>query len=109
MMNYDNGKGDNSTKIRSHTHLKVLTVGDGDLTFSLALKRAYPQNLTVVASTLLSSREELIRTYSNASNTIDELIHVWKENVDFVSGLSEPLSPCVWPRAPSPGLRFTLH
>lgn len=67
-----------------HKHkLKVLTVGDGDLTFSLALKRAYPQNLTVVASTLLASREALIRTYSNSSEALNELQNVWKQHILF--------------------------
>ncbi len=64
------------------THLKVLTVGDGDLTFSLALKRAYPK-ISITASTLLSSAHDLIQTYANSQEVIEELEHVWKEMVLF--------------------------
>ena len=54
---------------------RVLTVGDGDLTLSLALARAYghDQSLELVASTLLSSKEELICTYSNSQDVLQEL------------------------------------
>jgi len=64
--------------------INVLTVGDGDLSFSLALKRSYP-GISVTASTLLSL-EELLQTYSNASATVQELSDQWGEkalyNVD---------------------------
>mmetsp|Transcript_27295 Transcript_27295/g.57429 ORF Transcript_27295/g.57429 Transcript_27295/m.57429 type:complete len:686 (-) Transcript_27295:46-2103(-) len=61
---------------------KAITVGDGDLSFSLALKRAYPQ-ISVAASTLLESRSELCRTYSNATVTSKELLEQWKERVIY--------------------------
>ena len=65
------------------TRLKVLTVGDGDLTFSLALKRAYPSIISVTASSLLSSSEDLIHTYSNSHDVLKELQEDWKEMVLF--------------------------
>ncbi len=80
---HTNTNNNSHTSNPKHGKLKILTVGDGDFTFSLALKRAYPQNVTVTASTLLSSKEELIRTYSNAPETIHELQNVWKENLLF--------------------------
>ena len=62
--------------------LKVLTVGDGDLTFSLALKRAYPK-ISVTASTLLPSSQDLIQTYSNSREIINEFQNVWNERILF--------------------------
>lgn len=56
---------------------RLLCVGDGDLTLSLALARAYGTNtdidLELVASTLLSSKEELVATYSNSEQVLTEL------------------------------------
>lgn len=61
---------------------KLLTVGDGDLSFSLAIKRAYP-DISVTASTLLESPAELIRTYSNSSDVIAEFRDRWKETIMY--------------------------
>jgi hypothetical protein len=52
---------------------RVLTVGDGDLTLSLALSRAYGQQLNLTASTLLKSSQELLHTYANAGHVLQEL------------------------------------
>lgn len=62
-------------------HSSMLS-GDGDLSFSLAIKRAYP-DLSVTASTLLNSPEELIRTYSNSSDIVRELLDQWKVTIAF--------------------------
>ncbi|KAL7466105.1 hypothetical protein ACHAXS_006408 [Conticribra weissflogii] len=61
---------------------KAITIGDGDLSFSLALKRAYPQ-ISVTASTLLESHSELCRTYATATLTSKELLERWKERVIY--------------------------
>ena len=56
--------------------LKVLTVGDGDFSFSLALKRAYyPSEIQLlVSTTLLDTEQELIDTYpTSAENNLKEL------------------------------------
>jgi len=54
--------------------LRILTVGDGDLSLSLALRRAYGASqripLRLVATTLLPSREELVRTYPDSAEPI---------------------------------------
>jgi Domain of unknown function (DUF2431) len=55
----------------------LLTVGDGDLSASLAILRAYRDSPAVrlkrvVATTLLSNQEELIATYPNSAKTILE-------------------------------------
>lgn len=63
---------------------RVLTVGDGDLSFSLALKRAYPQ-LSITASTLVESHDELCRTYSNAKETSKEFQEVWNERIIYAA------------------------
>jgi hypothetical protein len=57
------------------TRYRILTVGDGgDLTLSLALTRAYRNGkLDLVASTLMSSKEELVQTYLNAVDVLREL------------------------------------
>jgi hypothetical protein len=48
--------------------LRILTVGDGDLTLSLAIARAYGNNdqVLVSASTLEPCQEDLLRAYPNA-------------------------------------------
>ena len=51
---------------------RLLTVGDGDLSFSLALVRAF-EGLQVIATTWLSS-EDLIQRYGSAATTRDELL-----------------------------------
>ena len=61
---------------------RVLTVGDGDLSFSLALKRAYPQ-INVTASTLVESSSELSRTYANAVETSKEFQDDWKGQIIY--------------------------
>ena len=50
---------------------RVLTVGDGDLSFSLALVRAF--DIQVVATTWLSA-EDLVQRYRSAAGTRDELL-----------------------------------
>jgi inosine-uridine nucleoside N-ribohydrolase len=57
------------------TRYHILTVDDGgDLTLSLALARAYGnEKLDLVASTLLSSKEELVQTYLNAGEVLRDL------------------------------------
>jgi 23S rRNA-/tRNA-specific pseudouridylate synthase len=52
--------------------VKVLTVGDGDLSLSLALARAYGEHIELTAS-VLDSKEDLVRAYPDASNAVDEL------------------------------------
>lgn len=53
-------------------NLSILTVGDGDLSASLALIKAYnPQYL--VATTLLSSESELLKVYPHAQQIILDL------------------------------------
>ena len=53
------------------TSKRVLTVGDGDLSFSLALVRAF--DIQVVATTWLSA-EDLVQRYRSAAGTRDELL-----------------------------------
>ena len=50
----------------------MLTVGDGDLSYSLALARAYNAAIDLVATTLLSE-EELRTTYSAIESVLAEL------------------------------------
>mmetsp|Transcript_1006 Transcript_1006/g.2804 ORF Transcript_1006/g.2804 Transcript_1006/m.2804 type:complete len:299 (+) Transcript_1006:18-914(+) len=66
-------------KTTSRPSLRILTVGDGDLSGSLALTRAYP-GATIVATTLLPSYRDLIRSYPDtAAKIVQEL-----EKVDVV-------------------------
>jgi len=62
--------------------LRALTVGDGDLSFSLALKRAYPQ-LDITATSLVESTADLIRTYANAAETSREFQETWGGTILF--------------------------
>ena len=55
-----------------HKPPRVLTVGDGDLSYSLALARAYGSAIELTASTLLRE-EELLETYAAAAATLAEL------------------------------------
>ena len=52
--------------------LRVLTVGDGDLTYSRALLRAYGSRLSLTASVLVTA-EELRETYAFADACLAEL------------------------------------
>ena len=52
--------------------VRVLTVGEGDLSYSLALARAFGDRIELTATTL-PDEEELRRTYSAAGRCIDEL------------------------------------
>ena len=55
--------------------LRILTVGDGDLTLSLALSRAYGSDqVDLTATTLCASYEELCDTYSNTAAVVQELV-----------------------------------
>jgi Domain of unknown function (DUF2431) len=54
--------------------LRILTVGDGDLTLSLALVRAYRQQVELTSTTLCASSEELCSTYSNSADVVQELL-----------------------------------
>lgn len=55
--------------------LRILTVGDGDLSFSLALLRAYGNNYieSFAATTLIESKESLVVTYENSSEIYSEI------------------------------------
>ncbi|CAK0858743.1 unnamed protein product [Prorocentrum cordatum] len=52
--------------------LRLLTVGDGDLSFSLALQRCFGDGVAVAASTYLS-RDELSRRYRSTHRALREL------------------------------------
>ena len=53
--------------------LRVLTVGDGDLSYSVALARAFgPATMTLTATTFVDE-DELRRTYTHAGACLDEL------------------------------------
>ena len=56
-----------------HNGMNILTVGDGDLSFSLALARCFGSQINLTATTLLESEEELLKTYESASNNLKEL------------------------------------
>ena len=51
---------------------RMLTVGDGDLSYSLAIVRAYGEMLHLTATTILSETE-LVATYAAAAATLTEL------------------------------------
>ena len=54
--------------------LRILTVGDGDFSCSLALIRAYPSLIQqLVATSLLASEKHVIETYPQASGIIQSL------------------------------------
>ena len=62
--------------------LRLLTVGDGDISFSLSLKRAYP-DISVTASTLVESPTELKKLYNNAAANSTEFVESWKEQIIY--------------------------
>lgn len=54
--------------------IRILTVGDGDFSGSLAILRAYRQHIEeLVATSLISSREELLEVYPGAKEVLREL------------------------------------
>ena len=53
--------------------MRVLTVGDGDLSYSLALVRAFGGAIQLTA-TVLPTANELAATYSNAAANAAELV-----------------------------------
>lgn len=74
--------------------LRLLTVGDGDLSFSLSLKRAYPA-ISVTASVLVQSESELCRLYTNAAENTTEFEKVSKEQIVYkvdATNLKETIS-----------------
>lgn len=73
----------NDGKPHAPQPLSILTVGDGDFSCSLALKRAYPHLISsLTATTLLSSKEKLIETYPQAS--ISVLQELQNEDVNIM-------------------------
>ena len=52
--------------------MRVLTVGDGDLSYSLALQRAFGGTIQLTA-TVLPTEDELAATYANAAANAAEL------------------------------------
>lgn len=63
------------------TPIRILTVGDGDLTLSLALVRAYRERIQLTASTLLDAKS-LAATYSNTQKVLSEL-EEWGATIVF--------------------------
>jgi Domain of unknown function (DUF2431) len=90
----ENKKQQNAGSLRP-TRLNILTVGDGDFSASLAILRAYYHgsssssnndgSITVVeqlvATTLLSCKEDVIRTYPSSKAILDELESDYYGNV----------------------------
>ena len=64
---------DSMTDAADAAPLRVLTVGDGDLSYSLALQRAFGDRLKLTA-TVLPSSEELVATYTSAAACAAELM-----------------------------------
>eukprot|EP00947_MAST-08B_sp_MAST-8B-sp1_P001774 g1774.t1 len=56
----------------SSGRVRVLTVGDGDLTYSVALARAYGSRIALTATTFVDA-DELVRTYELAAGCLEEL------------------------------------
>ena len=52
--------------------MRILTVGDGDLSYSLALQRAFGADVSLVATTLPAA-DELCATYRNTGKILAEL------------------------------------
>jgi len=68
-----------------YKHLILLTVGDGDLSCSLALRKAYPLIEILVVTTLLPSEADLLDTYPNSESTLEELLEY--RNVSIYYGV----------------------
>eukprot|EP00949_MAST-11_sp_MAST-11-sp1_P001252 g1252.t1 len=64
---------------------KILTVGDGDLSYSLALARAAPHAQQITATTLIS-RAELCEVYQTAAKNLKSLSAL--KNVQVVHGVN---------------------
>lgn len=63
--------------------LHILTIGDGDFSCSLALKRAYGHHIHVTASSLLPSAQEVQALYPHsAPKVLDELTAWTNQNED---------------------------
>lgn len=62
------------------TYSPTYYAGDGDFSFSLGLKRAYP-DIHVTATTLIDNEEELYETYSNSKEIVKEFREVWNETI----------------------------
>lgn len=67
------------------TKLRILTIGDGDFSASLALLRAYPSLIQRLVATSLLSYAQVTETYPRAIEIIKELEQI--ENVDIVYGV----------------------
>jgi Domain of unknown function (DUF2431) len=78
-------RGTTSTKESSPRRLRVLTVGDGDLSLSLSLARCFGRRyLDLTATTLLESAEALYSTYpATAESNLCELRQVHSVPVLF--------------------------
>jgi ribosomal 50S subunit-recycling heat shock protein len=68
-----NANNNNNNNNKTKKVLQILTVGDGDLTLSLALCRAYGRAIEVTASTRLPDEASLRRLYSDATSVVEEL------------------------------------
>jgi hypothetical protein len=63
-----------SVECPSTPAIRILTVGEGDFSCSLAILRAYPTNIQkLVATTLLPSEEELVDVYPHTTSILTEL------------------------------------
>ena len=68
--------------------MRILTVGDGDLSLSLALIRAYGSSqIDLVASTLVPCRQELCQTYPHAAQVLRELTEEEQHRVPVLYGV----------------------
>lgn len=61
--------------------ISILTVGDGDLSYSLALLRAYHPWIVVTPTTIVPSETDLVQTYANAKDNIQELNQTYNSSV----------------------------
>ena len=80
----------NNSKSMKRRRLRICTVGDGDLTFSLALCRALgdEQIEHLTATVLPETEEELVATYANAADSLRDLREgPWRDRVDVQFGV----------------------